>query len=560
MTIGQALIKSGLISPEDLEIALEEQKKTKERLGDIILKMGFVRSENMAPFLAGHFKLPFVDLKACYKEIKPEVSKLVPEELARRFGLIPMKLEDNRLTLAMWDPLDVMALDTIRMKTGHKTAQVVAIERDIVEAIEYCYHQSPRMEEHVADFIQFESTEGLEEDSEHLRIEASDPPVVQYVNSLIVKAAYSHASDIHLQSKQDSADLRFRIDGVLYNIDPPPKAMLSAIITRIKILAGLNIAEHRLPQDGRFKIRLGLNEVDLRTSCFPTIYGESIVIRILDTAAHLLDLEQLGFPASDLDKYRKLIHYSHGLILVTGPTGSGKTTTLYATLNEIKTSEKNMITLEDPVEYRLPFVQQTQINLVIGFDFARGLRSILRQDPDIIMVGEIRDKETAEIAIHAALTGHLVFSTLHTNDAAGAAVRLVNMGVEPFLITSALLGVLAQRLVRCICPDCREEYKTSAHMLKQLSLDKETSLFYKGKGCPKCLNSGYKGRLGIFELLIPDEKIRNLILSRPSTEIIKRQAQENGMTTLKESGIDKVKLGITTAEEVLQTTREAEEN
>ena len=558
MTIGQALIKSGLITPKDLEIALEEQKKTKERLGDIIIKMGFVRSENMAPFLAGHFKLPFVDLRACYKEIKPEVTKLVPEELARRFGLIPMKLEENRLTLAMWDPLDVMALDTIRIKTGHKTTQVVAIERDIVEAIEYCYHQVPRMEEHVADFIQFESIIDIKEDSEYLRIEASDPPVVQYVNSLIVKAANSHASDIHLQSKQDSADLRFRIDGVLYNIDPPPKAMLSAITTRIKILAGLDIAEHRLPQDGRFKIRLGLTEVDLRTSCFPTIYGESVVIRILDTAAHLLDLEQLGFPTSDLDKYRKLIYYSHGLILVTGPTGSGKTTTLYATLNEIKTSEKNMITLEDPVEYRLPFVQQTQVNPVIGFNFARGLRSILRQDPDIIMVGEIRDKETAEIAIHAALTGHLVFSTLHTNDAAGAAVRLVNMGVEPFLITSALLGVLAQRLVRCICPDCKEEYKASAHTLKQLSLDKAESLFYKGKGCPKCLNSGYKRRIGIFELLIPDEKIRNLILSRPSTEIVKRQARENGMTTLKESGIDKVKQGITTAEEVLQTTREAE--
>ena len=562
MKIGEALIKNGLISAKDLTIVLEEQKKTKERLGDIVIKMGFVRSESMAPFLAEHFGLSFVNLKSFYKEIKPEVTKLVPEELARRFGLIPIGLEDNKLTLAMFDPLDVVALDTIRIKTGLKTTQVVGIEKDIVEAIEYCYHQSPRMEEHVADFIELESAlfGDFNADSDKLRIEASDPPVVQYVNALIVKAANAQASDIHLQSKQDSADLRFRIDGVLYNIDPPPKAMLLAITTRIKILAGLDIAEHRLPQDGRFKIKLGLSEIDLRTSCFPTIYGESVVIRILDTASHLLNLEQLGFPPLVLEKFRELVRHSYGLILVTGPTGSGKTTTLYATLNEIKTSAKNMITLEDPVEYRLPFVQQTQINPAIGFDFARGLRSILRQDPDIIMVGEIRDKETAEIAIHAALTGHLVFSTLHTNDAAGAAVRLVNMGVEPFLITSALLGILAQRLVRCICSDCRQEYKVNMATLNKLSMNKDISSFYRGKGCPKCLNSGYKGRLGIYELLTPDDEIRNLILLRPSTEVIKRQARKNGMTTLQESGIDKVRAGITTAEEVLQVTQEAEAN
>ncbi len=562
MKIGEALIKSKLISSKNLATVLEEQKKTKERLGDIVIKMGFIRSEKMASFLAEHFGLSFVDLKVFYKEIKPEVTKLVPEELARRFGLIPIKLEDNKLTLAMFDPLDVVALDTIRIKTGLRTIQVVAIEKDIVEAIEYCYHQSPRLEDNVADFIELESSTiaDFNEDTEQLRIEASDPPVVQYVNALIVKAANSHASDIHLQTKQDNVDLRFRIDGVLYNIDPPPKAMLSAIITRIKILSRLDIAEHRLPQDGRFKIRLGLSEVDLRISCFPTIYGESVVIRILDMSAHLLNLDHLGFSALDLDRYRQLVRHSYGLILVTGPTGSGKTTTLYATLNEIKTAEKNMVTLEDPVEYRLPFIQQTQVNPAIKFDFARGLRSILRQDPDIIMVGEIRDKETAEIAIHAALTGHLVFSTLHTNDATGAAVRLVNMGVEPFLITSALLGVLAQRLVRCICPSCRQEYKASSEVLKKLSLDTEASTFYKGKGCVKCLNSGYKGRLGIYELLIPDEKIRNLILSRPSAEVIKKQAKANGMISLKESGIEKVKNGITTAEEVLQVTQEAEGN
>lgn len=558
MKIGEALIKNGLISNRDLEVALKAQEKTKERLGNIIIKMGFASSEKMAPFLSEYFQLPFVKLKGLYKEINPEVISLVPEELAHRFSLIPMKLEDNKLTLAMLDPLDIVALDTVRIKTGCKILRAVATEKEIIEAIEYCYHQMPRMEEQVENFIQLESGIEVEGDSERLRIEASDPPVVQYVNSLIIKAANSNASDIHLQPKQDGVDLRFRIDGVLYNADPPPKAMLAAIITRIKILAQLDIAEHRLPQDGRFKVRLGMGEIDLRTSCFPTIYGESVVIRILDTASNLLNLGQLGFPAEDLQRYRELIHYSYGLILVTGPTGSGKTTTLYATLNEIKSAEKNMVTLEDPVEYRLPFIQQTQVNPAIGFDFARGLRSILRQDPDIIMVGEIRDRETAEIAIHSALTGHLVFSTLHTNDAAGATVRLVNMGVEPFLITSSLLGVLAQRLLRCICSECREEYKLSANTLKRLSIDIEAQKFYKGKGCSKCLHSGYKGRTGTFELLVPDEKLRSHILSRASSEVIKRAACENGMKTLKENGIEKAKAGITTPEEVLRATQESE--
>lgn len=558
MKIGETLVKNGLISSRDLEIALKEQDKTKERLGDIIIKMGFVTSEKMAPFLAEYFRLPFVRLKELYREIDPKIIRCIPEELAYRFSIIPLKLEDSKLTLAMLDPLDIVALDAVRIKTGYKIMRAVAIEKEIIEALEYCYHQMPRMEEHVEDFIQLETETEIEDDSQKLRIDASDPPVVQYVNSLIIKAANSNASDIHLQPKQNGIELCFRIDGVLYNIEPPPKTMFAAIITRIKILAQLDIAEHRLPQDGRFKVRLGLGEIDLRTSYFPTIYGESVVIRILDTASNLLNLDKLGFPAEDLQRYRELSHYSYGLILVTGPTGSGKTTTLYATLNEMKSVEKNMVTLEDPVEYRLPFIQQTQINTAIGFDFPRGLRSILRQDPDVIMVGEIRDRETAEIAIHAALTGHLVFSTLHTNDAAGATVRLVNMGVEPFLITSSLLGVLAQRLLRCICTECRQEYKLSANILKKLSIDKDTQKFYRGEGCPKCLQSGYKGRTGTYELLVPDEKLRNLILSRASSEVIKRAACENGMKTMKENGIDRAKAGITTLEEVLRVTQESE--
>jgi type IV pilus assembly protein PilB len=558
MKIGETLVKQGLITPQQLDSALQEQSKTKERLGDILTRLGFLNSLKLTPFLATYFELPLLKLRDIYKEINPSVIKLIPQDLAIRFNIIPVKVQDNKLTLAMSDPLDVVALDTVKIMTGHKILPAVSDPREISDAIEYCYNQLPRMEEHIEDFIKLEASNGFEEpDSEKMRVEANDPPVVQYVNSLIVQAVNDSASDIHVQPKQDSVDLQLRIDGTLYSINSPPKAMLSAIVTRIKIMAHLDIAEHRLPQDGRFKLKVGSSEIDLRVSCFPTIYGESVLMRILNTSSPLKGLEQLGFSAGDLERFRELIRSAYGLILVTGPTGSGKTTTLYTAINEIKSSDKNIITLEDPVEYRMRDIQQSQVNPAIGFSFARGLRSILRQDPDVIMVGEIRDKETAEIAIHAALTGHLVFSTLHTNDAAGATVRLINMGVEPFLITSSLLGVLAQRLVRCTCQACKKEYTADKKILEKLSLSKDLNKYYRGEGCKKCLNSGYKGRSGIFELLIPDEPMRNLILNRASGEMIKRCARENGMKTLRESGIEKIKSGATTPEEVLRATQES---
>lgn len=560
MKIGEALIKSGLISPEQLDVALKAQEKTNERLGDIIIKMDFVACEQMAPFLAGYFHLPFVQLKDIYRNIDRGLVDLIPEEIARRFTIMPVEKENNKLTIAMYDPLDVIAVDTVKIKTGLKVVQAVALEKDIHESIEYCYRQTPRMEENIEEFIQSESLpEKQEEDSERLRIEAGDPPVVQYVNHLVIQAYNSGASDIHLQPKQNLVELRLRIDGILYNINPPPKTMIAAITTRIKILSKLDIAERRLPQDGRFKMTIGKSDLDLRVSCFPTIYGESITIRLLDNSSPLLGLNQLGFPDSDMEKYRRLLQYSYGLILVTGPTGSGKTTTLYVSMQEVHSPHKNIVTLEDPVEYRLGFIQQTQVNSAIGFTFARGLRSMLRQDPDIILVGEIRDKDTAEIAIHAALTGHLVFSTLHTNDAAGAIVRLIDMGVEPFLVTSALLGVLAQRLVRKVCSACRQEYSVPDDVLHRIGLTNNGSKYYRGTGCPKCMDSGYKGRLALSELMIPDESVRRLILSRASSEEIRHKAQENGMKTLRQNGLDKVKAGITTPEEVLQVTQESEE-
>ena len=560
MKIGESLSKAGLISNAELQIALNEQEKTHDRLGDIMLKKGFVSPEEMAPFLAKYFHLSFINLKDTYKEIPPEVVDHVPAELAHRYTIIPISLRDNVLTLAMFDPLDISAVDTIRIRTGFKIHRVVAPESDIVEAIEYCYHHLPRLKQNVEDFIDLEVRGGktAEDDIERVQFGADDQPVVQYVRSVIVQAYNNRASDILLQPKQDIAELRFRIDGVLYNIDPPPKSMLAAITTRVKILAALDIAERRLPQDGRFKVKLGKSEVDVRTSTFPTIYGESVVMRLLDTGSPLLGLDQLGFSDFDNQRFRKLIRAPYGLILVTGPTGSGKTTTLYTTLNEIKSADKNIITLEDPVEYRLPFIQQSQVNSHIGFDFARGLRSILRQDPDVIMVGEIRDKETAEIAIHAALTGHLVFSTLHTNDAAGAAVRLINMGVEPFLITSSLLGVVAQRLVRTICPDCRTSYTAEPDLLSRLGLNGGVTHLWHGKGCPKCLNSGYKGRKGIYELLVPNEDIRRLILESKSSDDLRTQAEKTGMKTLRQVGIEKLKAGITTPEELLRITQETD--
>ena len=561
MKIGEIFIQEGILSPEQLRIALEEQSKTHDRLGDIVLKMGFVSPQKLAPVLAKYFDIPFLNLSEQYKTIKSEVIDTVPAELARRFSIIPVNAQSGVLTIAMYDPLDLVAIDTLRLKTGYRIKCVLAVEQEIIEAIDYCYQDLPRMQKHIDQFIDLEAEDlrGEKKSEEREHFEAGDQPVVQYVKSLIIQAENSQASDIHLEPKEQEVKLRFRIDGVLYDMDPPPKAMLGAIISRIKILSGLDIAEKRLPQDGRFRVKMAKSEVDLRVSCFPTIYGESVVMRLLETSAPRSSLEELGLIGEDLEHFRYLIGQSYGLILVTGPTGSGKTTTLYSALNEIKSVEKKMITLEDPVEYRLPFIQQTQVNPLIGLDFARGLRSVVRQDPDVVMVGEIRDRETAEIAINAALTGHLVFSTLHANDSAGATTRLIKMGVEPFLISSSLLCVVAQRLVRVICPDCRERVGVTPGILQRLTKEKGIKEFYKGRGCAKCFQSGYKGRRGIFEILLMNEDIRRLILEKRSSDEIRSAAQDKGMKTLRQAGTDLLREGLTTPEELLRVTQDTDE-
>ncbi|MGE0269538.1 MAG: GspE/PulE family protein [Candidatus Omnitrophota bacterium] len=566
MKIGETLKQVGLLTDDELNRALDEQKITHDRLGDIVLKMGFATPESMAPALANYFRIPFVNLKDFYKTLSSELIDTVSFELATRFNIIPIEIKNNTLIVATFDPLNLLAIDTLRMKTGFKIECVIAAEDDIKEAIDYCYNNLPRMRQHINKFIDTELVDAEDQNGRikdqqpiDLKFGAGDQPVVQFVRSLIVQAVNNRASDILLQPKQEKAELRFRIDGVLHQIDPPPLEMLSAINTRIKILACLDIAEKRLPQDGRFKINISGHEVDLRVSSFPTIYGESVVMRLLDTSAPLLGMPNLGMMESDLVKFRAMLSKPYGLILVTGPTGSGKTTTLYTCLNEIKSEAKNIITLEDPVEYRLPFIQQSQVNPGIGFDFARGLRSILRQDPDVIMVGEIRDQETAEIAIHAALTGHLVFSTLHTNDASGAPVRLAKMGVEPFLITSSLLGVVAQRLIRLICDECREPYEVDQNTWKKFGLNSNGHKLFHGRGCPKCMNSGYMGRKGIYELLLPTDEIRKLMLDGRSSEEIRQAAQKSGMKTLRQIGMEYLKRGKTTPEEILRVTQETEE-
>jgi len=429
----------------------------------------------------------------------------------------------------------------------------------VMEAIEQYFGSNVQMTSIMEGMREEEvESEGIEisEDVHHLRDMAFEAPIVKLVNMLITRAVESRTSDIHIEPFEHSVKVRYRIDGALTEIESLPKRIQPAVISRIKIMSRLNIAERRLPQDGRIKLRVSGRDIDLRVSTIPTIYGESIVMRILDRSSAMIMLEQLGFPAAAVEKYRKLINTPYGMILVTGPTGSGKTTTLYASLSQINSDDKKIITIEDPIEYQIDGINQIQIKPQIGLTFANGLRHIVRQDPDVIMVGEIRDIETAEIAIHSALTGHLVFSTLHTNDAPGAVTRLLDMGIEGFLVSSSTIGVLAQRLVRVICPTCKETYKPDQKMIDNYEMVHEGIESYHGAGCDECRNTGYRGRTGIFELMTVDSKIRQLILDKASADIIRNQAVASGMEVLKENGLEKVSQGITTIEEVLRVAQE----
>lgn len=476
----------------------------------------------------------------------------------------PLKLDGDTLSVAIADAWKFQALDAIRLATGYRLEIYLGEGKDILEAIERFYGSGAATMEKIIDDMKEEwvDIKGEEkEDIDHLRYMASEAPIIKLVNLFITKAVENRASDIHIEPFEDRLYVRYRVDGVLRDVDTPPRRLQSAIISRVKLMANMNIAERRLPQDGRIRLRVSGREVDVRVSTVPTLYGESVVMRLLDRGNILLNLEQLGFPTRDLEVFKRIIEKPYGIILVTGPTGSGKTTTLYAALQKISTHEKKVITIEDPVEYQLVGVNQIQVKPQIGLTFANGLRSIVRQDPDIIMIGEIRDPETAEIAIESALTGHLVFSTLHTNDAAGAITRLLDMGVEHYLVASSLEGVLAQRLVRLLCPLCKEPHRPNPEVLREMRIDLqgEGLTTYRPRGCPECDHTGYKGRVGIFELMAVGDAIRESILSKTSSNIIRQKGVEQGMRLLREDGWEKVKGGLTSVEEVLRVTMEAQE-
>jgi general secretion pathway protein E len=554
------LMEKGVVQKEDLERVLPPNQP----IGDLsveeqLINAGLFTPEQFRSLAEEFFGVPFASQDDFPKE--PVLFDHLSTQFMKESKFIPSRLTDNTLTVIMSNPLDFYTIDAIRLGTHYEVHVLAGRENEVLEAIERSYGAGATSMEKI-----IEDTETVpeyrsedEENVDHLRDIASEGPVIRLVNLIITRAIELRASDIHFEPFEEQFRVRYRIDGVLHDVESPPKRLQAAIASRVKIMAKLNIAERRLPQDGRIMLRVKGKEIDFRVSSIPTIHGESIVLRILDKSSIVLDIETLGFPEDTLDGFADLIHRPHGIILVTGPTGSGKTTTLYCALEKINSPEKKIITVEDPVEYQLKGINQIQVKPAIGLTFANSLRSIVRQDPDVILIGEIRDAETAEIAIHSALTGHLVLTTLHTNDAPSAITRLIDMGTEDYLLSSTVIGILAQRLVRVACPSCREPYLPSPAVLKEMKLNSADLAGLKiseVKGCEKCSNTGYWGRTGIYEFLKMTDDIQKLILGKKDSNIIKEVARKNGLRTLREDGWLKVKQGITTISEVLRVTQE----
>ena len=557
--VGQMLVDAGVITSEQLEAGLREQKKSKEFICSILIKLGFATEEKILSVLSKQLDLPYIKIKEM--QISPDVVTRIPAKFAFHYKMMPINIENNVLTCAVTDPLNIQILDDIKLLLGFELKAVLAGEKDILESINKYYGVGAEtLEKMVSEKEEEEEEEGMVslEKTEDLQAQTEDASVIKFVNQILLKAVQERATDIHIEPFEDELKVRFRIDGVLYPTTIPAtiKYFHSAMISRIKIMAQLDIAERRLPQDGRIKVKVSDYELDLRVSVMPTIFGESVQIRILSQQA-LLELEKLGLSSEELKIIDSVIRLPHGIIFVTGPTGSGKTTTLYASLKRINSDQTKIITIEDPVEYQLPGITQIQVLPKIGLTFAQGLRSVLRHDPDVLMVGEVRDYETAEIAIRSALTGHLVFSTLHTNDAAGAVTRLLDMGVEPFLVSSSLECLVAQRLVRVICNKCKIKIKPNKKMLEDLGLkdDIDKIEIFEGKGCQACKFTGYKGRTAIYEVLRLDEEIRQMILTKASSQDIKRKAIKQGMKTLFLDGWQRVLKGETTISEVVRVTQ-----
>jgi type IV pilus assembly protein PilB len=579
--IGELLLKEKRITPEQLQEALNYQKANGGKLGMNLVKLGFVKDEEITALLSRQYGVPSISLGEF--EIDPSVIKLVPAETAQKYQILPLNRAGATLTIAMTDPTNVFAMDDIKFMTGYNVEPVVASEAAVVEAIARYYNLTAKVggggggngQQSALDFAaqalqelpqvdasEVEVLEELEEISvEALARQGEEAPVIRLVNVMLMSAISKGASDIHIEPYEKELRIRYRIDGVLYNIMAPPLKFRDPIASRVKIMAKLDIAEKRLPQDGRIKIRFNdagrAKEIDFRVSCLPTLFGEKIVLRLLDRDKLMLDMTKLGFESESLVRFEEAISRPWGMVLVTGPTGSGKTNTLYSSISKLNTADTNIMTAEDPVEFNLPGINQVQIREGIGLNFAAALRAFLRQDPNIILVGEIRDFETAEIGIKAALTGHLVLSTLHTNDAPSTISRLMNMGIEPFLVASSVNLICAQRLVRRVCKACAEPQAVPAQTLAKLGFTSEDAASVtplKGRGCEKCNNTGFKGRVGLYEVMNVDDEVKELILVGASGLELRRKAVELGMITLRQSGLRKVKAGQTTIEEVLRET------
>ncbi|MBN1972499.1 MAG: Flp pilus assembly complex ATPase component TadA [Sedimentisphaerales bacterium] len=564
---GELLMSKGLLENGDLNTALSEQRNTGGRLGEILIRLRMLSDDAVREALAEHLSTELVHLDI--NEIDMNAARLVPEAIAKRFNLIAIGRRENKLVIAMNDPLDIVATDTITLKTKQEVVPVLSSPDEIQRAIEFVYHGSDIDEQSLRDLVELQ-VEGEDTEFHHdsviesaleadISVEeaATKAPVIRFVDLLLRQAVKSRASDIHVEPQEHTMVIRMRIDGILRDMVPPPRKMQAAVATRIKILSKMDIAERRLPQDGRFRIKAPGRDIDVRVSVIPTIYGEKVVMRILDSAALNHNLDELGFEPQFLKEYKEMLERPHGIIIVTGPTGSGKSTTLYSSLNYIRDPRKNITTVEDPVEYRLSGINQIQVKPEINLDFGLSLRAILRQDPDIIFIGEIRDKETIDIAIKASLTGHLVLSTFHTNDAPSAISRMVYMGVEPYLLASTVNLIIAQRLVRRICEKCKQPVKPGEELLRRLNISPEAGknmVFYQGTGCGACGNTGYFGRLPIFEFLVIDREIREELISGAKEAKIRAIARKKGYNGLFESGINRIIAGLTTAEEVLSTT------
>lgn len=560
--IGEILIQDFGLTAEALAGALKVQEEKPLRIGQILMDQQAVSESDLLKGLGVQFGLPFWAALPT-DNLRTDFTQVVPIQFLKKHNMIPLE-KGGRSVIAVSDPLRFQAIDDLRLALGWNGVETVlaphsAILATINNAYEISRHSAEEVIEGMHDDEDGESIMSEIEETADLLDETSDTPIIRLVNLMLTQAVKARASDIHIEPYQNQLKIRYRVDGILYDKLTPPKHIQSTLISRIKIMAKLNIAEKRLPQDGRIEIRIADKNVDIRVSTIPTSFGERVVLRLLDKSNIILKMSDLGMPQERLAAFNELIRNPHGIILVTGPTGSGKTTTLYAALSTINTAQINIITVEDPVEYQMDGIAQIQVNPKIDLTFAKGLRSIVRQDPDVILVGEIRDLETAQISIQSALTGHLVFSTLHTNDSASAVTRLIDMGIEPFLVSSSVLAILAQRLVRVICSDCKEAYKPDQASLESIGLspdDLPDGKVYRGVGCPSCLQTGYKGRRGIFEFMFLHDDVKSLILRSADANALRRKAIENGMTTIRQDGAQKVINGVTSIEEVFRVTQQ----